>query len=301
MKTKCRLASATVLIFPLFLTGCYLLPTTRKLPIPKEPLVELTVAPDDLVAHLNQRWAAMENLTAGVELQARTLKTKEGLAKDYPSIRGIILMRKPEMLRVFGRVPVIGTRAFDMVSDGVNFSLWIPSRNVIFKGRNSLKKKSANQLENLRPGFFLDALTVRGLEPDDLYAVVTDSETVEDAARKHLYTIPEYVLTISRSKPGSRQLTPVRVITFRRDDLLPYQQEIFDSEGNLETHVTYSGYKDFGTSKYPTMVVIKRPLEEVQVVLTVDKVVENQMLSNDEWLRQFELKPTEGTHIQHLE
>jgi hypothetical protein len=301
MKANCRLASAAFVVLPLLLSGCSLLPTTRKLPIPKEPLIELTVAPDDLVAHLNQRWAALENLTAGVELQARTLKTKEGLAKDYPSIRGIILMRKPEMLRVFGRVPVIGTRAFDMVSDGVDFSLWIPSRNVIFKGRNSLKKKSANQLENLRPGFFLDALTVRGLEPDDLYAVVTDSETVEDAARKHLYTIPEYELTISRSKPGSRQLTPVRVITFRRDDLLPYQQDIYDSEGNLETHVTYSGYKDFGASKYPTMVVIKRPLEEVQVVLTVDKVVENQTLSNDEWLRQFELKPTEGTHIQHLE
>jgi hypothetical protein len=93
----------------------------------------------------------------------------------------------------------------------------------------------------------------------------------------------------------------VRVITFRRDDLLPYQQDIFDSEGNVETHVTYSGYKEFGVSKYPTTVVIKRPLEEVQVILTVDKVVENQTMSNDEWLRQFELKPTEGTHIQPLE
>jgi hypothetical protein len=301
MLANCRLASAAVVVLPLFLSGCSLLPTTRKLPIPKAPLVELTVAPDELVARLNQRWAALENLTAGVEIQARTLKSKEGLAKDYPSIRGIILLRKPQMLRVFGRVPVIGTRAFDMVSDGVDFSLWIPSRNVIFKGHNSLKKKSANQLENLRPGFFLDALSVRGMEPDDLYAVVTDSETVEDAARKHLYTIPEYVLTISRSKPGSRQLTPVRVITFRRDDLLPYQQEIFDSEGNLETHVSYSGYKDFGANRYPTTVLIKRPLEEVQIVLTIDKVVENQTLSNDEWLRQFELKPIEGTPVQHLE
>jgi outer membrane lipoprotein-sorting protein len=301
MNLRCRLASAAVLVIPLFLSGCSLLPTTRKLPIPKAPLINLTVAPEELVAQLNQRWAALENLTAGVEIQASTLKAKEGLAKDYPTIRGIILMRKPEMLRVYGRVPVIGTRAFDMVSDGKEFTLWIPSRNKVFKGANSLKKKSVNQLENLRPGFFLDALVVRGMEPDDLYAVVTDSETVEDAARKHLYSIPEYVLSISRSKPGSRELTPVRVITFRRDDLLPYQQDIFDGEGNLETHVIYSEYKDFGASKYPTMVVIKRPLEEVQVVLAIDKVVENQTLSNDEWLRQFELKPTEGTPIQHLE
>ena len=84
------------------------------------------------------------------------------------------------------------------------------------------EKEVGQPLENLRPGFFLDALVVRGLEPDDLYGVVADSETVEDAARKHLFTVPEYMLSISRRKPGSQQLTPVRVMTFRRDDLLPY-------------------------------------------------------------------------------
>ena len=69
---------------------------------------ELTVAPEVLVDHLNQRWAALDSLNASVEIQASVLKTKEGLAKDYPTIRGNILMLKPEMLRVYGRVPVHG-------------------------------------------------------------------------------------------------------------------------------------------------------------------------------------------------
>jgi hypothetical protein len=300
MKASCRLASVAALALPLLLSGCYLLPTTRKLPIPKTPPSEQTVAPEELVAQLNQRWAALESLNASVEIQASVLKSKEGLAKDYTSIRGIILMLKPEMLRVYGRVPVIGTRAFDMVSDGKDFTLWIPSKNIAFKGANTLKKKSANQLENLRPGFFLDALVVQGLEPDDLYSVVSDSETVEDAARKHLFNVPEYVLSISRRKPGSNQLTPVRVITFHREDLLPYEQDLYDSEGNLETQVTYSAYQDFGGSKYPSKVVIKRPLEDIQVVLTIDKVVENPKnppLTGDE----FVLKLTDGTQIQNLE
>ena len=77
-------------------------------------------------------------------------------------------MRKPAMLRVYGRVSVIGTRAFDMVSDGTNFTLYIPSKNKAVKGSNSLKKKSTNQMENMRPGFFFDAMVVRGLEKDDL-------------------------------------------------------------------------------------------------------------------------------------
>jgi hypothetical protein len=289
-----------MLILPLLLlSGCSLLYSKRKLPIPKAPPNVQTVTPSELVAQLNQRWAALDSLNASVEIQASLLKPKEGVATDFTSIRGIILMRKPEMLRVFGRVPVIGTRAFDMVSDGTNFMLWIPSKNKAFKGANTVKKKSANQLENLRPGFFLDALVVRGLDPDDWYGVVTDSETVEDAARKHLFIVPEYILSISRHKPGSQQLTPVRVVTFNRDNLLPSQQDLYDSEGNLETEVFYSAYKNFGTNKYSSRVVIKRPLEEVQIVLTVDKVVENQKppLTDD----QFVVKPTEGTEIQNLE
>jgi hypothetical protein len=168
-------------------------------------------------------------------IQASVLKTTEGTARDYTTFRGHILIRKPEMLRVLGQVPVLGTRMFDMASDGKNFTLFIPSKSLAVKGANDLRKKSASQIENMRPGFFFDAMVVRGLEPDDLYAVVADSETVEDAARKHLFTVPEYVLSISRRKPGTNELTPVRVVTFRRDDLMPYQQDIYDSAGNLET------------------------------------------------------------------
>jgi hypothetical protein len=58
------------------LSGCYLLPTTRKLPIPKAPLVTQTVAPEELVARLNQRWAALDSLTATVEIQASVLKSR---------------------------------------------------------------------------------------------------------------------------------------------------------------------------------------------------------------------------------
>jgi outer membrane lipoprotein-sorting protein len=297
MKTFPRPATAAVLILPLILSGCSLISTTRKLPIPKAPAMVNTVTPEVLTDQLNQRWAALNSLNVTVDMQASVLKTKEGLARDYTTFRGIILMRKPEMLRVYGRMPVIGTRMFDMVSDGKDFTLFIPSKNKVVKGANALKKKSANQVENLRPGFFFDAMVVRGLEPDDWYGVVADSETVEDKARKHLYTVPEYVLSISRHKLGSQQLTPERVVTFKREDLLPCQQDIYDKEGELETQVFYSAYQDFGAIKYPSIITIKRPQENYQLVLTVEKVMENMDLKDD----QFEVKIPDGTEIQHLE
>jgi hypothetical protein len=295
MNPTLRLTAAGALTLPLLLTGCSLFPTTRKLPKPQAPLITQTATPKELVARLNQRWQALDTLTATVEIQASVIKTKEGLAKDYPTLRGHILLRKPGMLRVLGQL--YGVRAFDMASDGKDFTLSIPTLNKAMKGSNSLKKKSANALENMRPGFFFDAMVVRGLDPDDLYAVTAESETVEDTAKKHLYFVPEYVLSIMRRKPGSQELTPVRVITFNRSDLLPDQQDMYDSEGNLETQVDYANYQDFDSSKYPSLVTIKRPLEESQVVLRVESVKENQPLTAD----QFMIKLSDDTQIQNLE
>ena len=297
MKPVRTVAAFSAMLLPLTLSGCFILSTTRRLPVPKAPTITQTVKPEDLVAQLNQRWDVLNTLVATVEIQASVMKTKEGVAKDITAFRGHILIRKPESMRVYGQVPILGTTMFDMASDGKTFTLYIPSRNKAVRGPNTVKKKSASQVENMRPGFFFDAIVVQGLEPDDWYGVVADSETVEDAARKHLYSVPEYILSISRHKPGSQQLQPVRVITFHRDDLLPYQQDLYDDEGNLETEVFYSNYADFGTSRYPSTVTIRRPLEEYQIVLTVEKVVENMALTDD----QFQVKLPEGTIIQLLE
>ncbi len=286
-----------LLLLLLPLSGCFILSTTRRLPVPRPPAAVQTVLPEVLVADINQRWKSMNTLVAAVEIQASVLKRKEGFARDYTSFRGHILIRKPGFLRVLGQVPVLGTKMFDMASDGKTFKLYVPSRSEAIVGANELHKKSKSQIENMRPGFFFDAMVVRGLEPDDWYSVVSDTETVEDAARKHLYTVPEYVLSISHRKHGSQQLIPVRVITFHRDDLFPYQQDLYDERGNLETQVFYSAYTDFGNIQFPAKVIIRRPQEDYQIVLTVDKVTENIALSDD----QFQIKIPEGTKIQNLE
>ena len=283
------------LTFSLLLSGCNILPTTRKLPVPKAPANVQEVTPEELVDQVNKRWAELNTLTATVEIYATLLRTQEGLAKDYPSCRGYIVMRKPNELRVVGQY--FGVRVFDMASDGKTFTLLVPPKNKAIKGSNSVVRKSENQLENLRPGFFFDAMIVRGLDEDNYYSVTADTETIEDAAKKHLYLMPEYVLAITRHNPSSRRDTPVRVVTFHRDDLLPYNQDLYDSHGNLESQVTYSSYRQFDGSIYPTKVIIKRPLEGIQILMTVEKVEKNVPLKEE----QFQVKIPEGTEIQNLD
>jgi hypothetical protein len=207
------------------------------------------------------------------------------------------VMQKPNHMRVVGQL--LGTvRVFDMASDGNTFTILIPPKSKAIQGPNTLTKKSDKQFENLRPGFFFDAMMVRGLDPEDYYAEISDTETIEDVAKKHLTLMPEYVLSITKhAMNGSRRDKPVRVITFHRDDLLPSNQDLYDEQGNLESQVSYLGYKNFNGKQFPTRVTIRRPLEGIQLVLTVDKVSTDVKLPADE----FAVKIPPGTQIQHLE
>lgn len=290
---RCLVSTACLAISLLF-SGCsYLIPTKRHLPVPKAPDVVQNASPEELVKLLNNRWESLNTLTATVEIYATELHTAQGEAKDFPSCRGYILMRKPQMLRVLGTY--FGARIFDMSSDGSHFTLLMPTKNTVIEGANTVTEKSKNQLENLRPDFFLDAIVVRGLEDDNEFMVSSDTETIEDAANKHLYAEPEYVLSVMRRKNDHQNL-PIRTVTFHRDDLLPYDQYFYDSQGALETQIFYSNYATYSAGKYPSKVTIRRPQEGIQIVLTVERVEENVDLPPT----QFNLKIPEDATIRTL-
>ena len=295
MIAACRRAATVGLILPtLLLSGCLF--TTRKLPVPRGPGVIQTATGEELVSRINQRWNALQSLTVTVEILASVTKQNEGIARDYTRIRGHILMRKPELMRVLGQVPVLGTKAFDMASDGTKFTLLIPSKSTAYVGLNKSNRKTTG-LENMRPSLFFDAMAVRGLAPDDEFTLTADSDTVEDASKKHLLIIPEYILSVMRPSSGNREHQPIRVIHFHREDLLPYQQDLYDDHNNLETQVIYGRYIEYGDHQYPSTITIKRPMEQYQVVLSVEKVTENMPLNDD----QFQIKIPEGTKIQNLQ
>ena len=282
MKAACRLAWVPAALFLPLVTGCSLFPTTRQLPVPKAPTITQTISPEDLVARLNKRWDSINTLTAKVEFRASVTKSKEGIATDYPSVEGHILMRKPESLRVVGQL--IGISVFDMASDGNCFTLSMPHEDKVIKGCGPAKVKSKNTWENLRPGFFFDAMLVRGMESDDRYSVTSETIIVEDPAKKHLFSVPEYVLHITRYMTGSQKELTERVVYFHRDDLLPSEQDIYDTDGTLETQVLYANYQDFESGTFPSTVTIKRLPEDIQIVLTVEAVHENQTLPDEQFV-----------------
>ena len=279
------------------LTGCAsLFISKRKLLVPIAPATVQNASADELVAELNQSWDKFQSMTATVDILASHLKTKEGVATDYPNFRVNLLLRKPNALRVLGHAPIIQTTLFDLASDGTHFTLVVPPKKKIFEGLNASKGTSDIWYENLRPDPLFNSMVIRGLDADELYSVTSESITEEDVAKKRLLLHPEYVLSIVRRKPNSNELYPVRVVRFHREDLLPCEQDLYDDKGVMETQVIYGPYKDFEGQKFPSTITLKRPQDEYQLVMTVERVTANPSLTDD----QFQIKIPAGYAVQQM-
>jgi hypothetical protein len=263
------------------------------------PAMDASVA--QLVNEVNDRYSAVNSLTATVDFQATTGGARQGKETDITPFHGYILLRKPAMLRVLALLPVVRTHAFDLASDGQTFKLVIPPRSRAIVGTNKVTKPSANALENLRPDIFLDSVLVKSIEPERLVYLTNRSETRRQG--KKLVETPEYDLHIGEEDPQATDglkvhvLKPTRVIRFSRLTLLPIGQDIYDADGGVETHVEYGPYRQFGTAHMPSSIVIQRPREAYQITISVQKVVVNQPLGDE----QFALKIPSDYKVQTLQ
>jgi hypothetical protein len=282
------------------LTGC--LSHTRSLQQPQLAGAVMNADAVQLVEAVNHRYQQVNSLSATVDFAASVGGAHKGKQTDYTSIHGYIRMRKPQMLRVLGYLPVVRLRAFDLASDGKSFTMLIPPRSRAIQGSNSVTTRAANAMENLRPDIFLNSILIRAISADSIVSLTNSSQTTVEGRSKQAIEHPQYDLTVL--KPGERspaaglpQLgTPLRVIHFSRVNLLPSGQDIYNADGDLETQVVYGPYQDFNGTQYPGTITISRLLDEFRITLTVEKLTLNQPLADD----QFELSVPEGYKLQKL-
>lgn len=281
------------LLAVLTLTGC--VSHTRVVAKPIQVGVVEEASLDQLINLINTRYESVKTLTATVSIQA---SVNAGLdqVKDYTSFRGYILIRQPGMLRVLGLVPVVQTHMFDMASDGTTFKLFIPPRNKAITGSDVVVHQSANALENMRPELFTNALLVHSIDPDALVYRTSDTRYDTNPRTKQMIEEPNYNIVIIRRGEKANRGIPERVIHIDRSDLTPYQQDTYNNQGVIETLVSYGAYQDFGGIRFPSVIRISRPLDKYEITITVEKLTENQPLTDD----QFDLKIPPGTMIQTL-
>src|SRR5258708_26396952 len=124
-------------VFPT--AGCVLRTRPVEETYSKTPLKESTQA--GLIDAINQQAQKIQSLQATVDIDTSVGGAKKGHVTDYKEIRGDVLARKPQLLHKIGLLPIVRTTAFDMVSNGQEFKLWIPPRNRFVVGRNEVESR----------------------------------------------------------------------------------------------------------------------------------------------------------------
>ncbi len=283
------------LLFVLSTTGCLF--RSHKVENHISSAVLKSASQQELIDIVNRDAQQIKTMNATVDIRAAAGGQKKGKVTEYTEIRGYILAEKPTMLRMIGLFPVVRNRAFDMVSDGANFKLWIPPKNKFIVGRNDVIKANPSQpLENIRPQHIYDALLLPEIDSKNEIAVLEGAtEQVTDPKTHKPLEQANYILNVIRHYPDG-QWSLSRKIFFDRVTLTPYRQIVYDKLGNVATDAQYADYRDFNGIRFPGHIEITRPQEEYNIGLSMVTLKLNESLKPD----QFELQQPAGAQVVHL-
>ena len=273
------------------MTGCLFRTRTVERQLSTNPLK--TATQERLIEYVNAQAAKIQSIQATVDIDASAGNPSNSKVTDYKEIRGYVLARKPEMLRMKGLLPVVRNTAFDMVSDGRSFKVSIPPQNKFVIGSNNAEYQADKRLENMRPQYIYDALLLPEIGADEIAFLENGYETVLDSKR-HRVEQPNYGLLVVRK--GSNGWYLSRRIEFSRTDLLPHRQRIYDQQGNVATDAHYLDYKDSDGTSFPNTIEIERPREGYDITLRIVKLEINKPLTDD----QFALEAPPGAEVVHL-
>ena len=294
MRSRAPLRALPLLLSVLPLSGCLFHTRPVEDQYSKAPLKESSQP--GLIESINQQADAIRSLKATVDMDTSAGGVKKGHVTDYKEIRGYVLARQPASLHMIGLMPIVRTTAFDMVSDGQTFKLWIPPKNRFVLGLNGMPTPNTDQpMENIRPKDIYEALLIPRIDGESEIAVLENGYEILHDAKGHRVLQDDYELVMIRK--FSKGWGLARKIFVSRVDLKPYRQLIYDEDGKLATEAHYAEYKEYDGVSYPSRIEFYRPQEEYDITLNILKMEINHPLTDD----QFVLEQPAGAEVVHLD
>jgi outer membrane lipoprotein-sorting protein len=271
----------------LLTAGCVTI--KRRTEVKKEEIrPQLESSEESLLDNYNQQARAVQSLQATVDLIPSTGTTYSGVIEEYHDVTGFILAQRPATVRVIGQAPVVAKNIFDMVSDGKEFRIYIPSKNSFLVGPTTLARPSSKPIENLRPNHVVDALFWPELTPGKN---VLFEQFDFDPGRY-------YILTLLREAEGGK-LEIARKIWYDRADLKVSRVQLLGAGGKLDSDIVYSDWQPAGNALAPSQtsyardIKIWRPQDDYKLEIRILKLTLNEPISAD----RFELAQPEGTDL----
>jgi hypothetical protein len=239
----------------------------------------------------------------------------EAKFEDLAQAEAILVLLRPDKIRLVVQAPVVKTKVAEMVSESNRFKVAIyPSDYKRFlvgtndadysNWRATLGDKGKSALISARPFHFTEALMMRALDCNDSRIICGIEETIVEepdpqrGSKKGARALRSFYVISELEKP-SQENGPARVrrrFWFDRTMGARFaRQQIFDNQGDLTTEVSYSDYKRLnGESKslWPGVILVSRPHDGYSARLTFseDRFKINPQLPAN----AFTLENTEG-------
>jgi outer membrane lipoprotein-sorting protein len=245
----------------------------------------LTADQAALVEAIARQYNAIHDFNATVDMAPSVGSAEKNQITEYKDVRAYIYFRKPAEVHILGLAPLLRTRAFEMVSDGTEFKLYLPTQNRFIVGKNEVVAPSPNKLANLRPQHFVNAMLVHPIDPKTEKVVMVNFTDENNAF---------YTLLVLHDDGGKIGLS--RSIWFSRVDLQMARQLIFDENGNILTDARYSQWHPYDNVPFPKHIEINRPRDEYGMIIDIVKMDINKGVSDDKLV----LAQPEGTTLQVL-
>jgi outer membrane lipoprotein-sorting protein len=290
------MSSILLALVTLLSAGCITI--KRRHEVKKEEIrPQLDSNEENLLASYNAQAKAVQSLVATVDLVPTTGTTYSGVIEEYHDVSGFILAQRPATIRVIGQAPVVAKNIFDMVSDGKEFRIYIPSKNSFLVGSTALVRPSAKPLENLRPQHIVEALFWPEFPPT---ANVLFEQFDMETGRY-------YILTQLRARANGK-LEIARKIWYDRSDLRVSRVQLFGGAGRLDSDIQYSDWQPVAPAadevetaassgmSYPRDIHIWRPQDDYKLEIRISKLMLNEPISAD----RFALAQPDGTDLVHV-
>jgi hypothetical protein len=269
----------------LLVSGCSVSHKTVVKPS-QAPAALQTATKAQLLDKYNRQANSIRSVSLSVKMKLTGGSNYSGVIEQYHEVNGFMLAAKPANIRVIGQAPVVGKNIFDMVSNGEEFHVFIPSKNDFIVGPTNLQRPSKKPIENLRPQHLVDAL---------LWAPVSDRVPVlfeqanETQARFYVLTVlrnasPSNADASNSNQSPADEFEIAQKIWFNRADLNVSRIEIYAPGGVLSSDDRYNDWDAFGELHYSRQIDVTRPGDDYQLQISAIKAIFNEPITSDRFI-----------------
>jgi hypothetical protein len=265
--------------------------TKVQVPVLLTPIEDATL--EQLIEKINQ-FDSIRTLTARVDLQFQSDKEAEmGLSRRYRTAEGLLVMARPENIRLQIQIPIVKTKIAEMASDGTRFQVVVypEEYRTFLQGRNDQayiekqaalardpRGRKAGPFARIRPQHFTRAIMIDGVDLSvaETTVFLEENRQVEDdprpnAPKRGRIIRSYYVVSVLSADSNNHAQLRRRYWFDRTEKLMLVREQVYEGQGRLVQDTSYGGFirdPQFG-GFLPTRIQISRPYDNYSVTVTV--------------------------------